>query len=228
MSHIATAVFHRQDQSVEELLAPYDEGMKVAPYIVFTREEAIDYAREHYDMEERTDEECWQMMAEDALADEDGNIYSAYNPQSQWDWWVIGGRFSGMLLKDGEQADSGRVGDLEFPFDEEAYEKALRFWDVAVDHKPAREGERSHTIYKEQYYRDFYGDRETYARFQTQFSTFAVITPDGAWHSRGKMGWWGCSSETPEEAREWEDSYQRRFLDSADPEWYVTIVDCHI
>lgn len=226
MSHFAVAVFHRQDQSVEELLAPYDEGMKVAPYIVFTRAEAIDYAREHYDMEERTNEECWQMMAEDALTDEDGNIYSTYNRDSQWDWWVIGGRFSGMLLKDGERVDSGRVGDLEFFFDEKAYEAGLRFWDAAIDHKTAKEGERF-SAYKEKAYRTFYVDRETYATFLAHFSTFAVITPDGIWHSMSKSGRWG-TPVAPEELQEWEDSYQRRFLDTADPEWYVTVVDCHI
>ena len=228
MSHFSVAVFHRQDQSLEELLDPYDENKEVSPYVSFTREEAIAYARENYDAEGSTDEECWKMMAEDAETDADGNILSTFNKESRWDWWVIGGRFSGMLLKDGEHVDAGRVGDLEFPPDREAYECALRFWDVVVDHKPAAEGERFQSRYTEQYYRDFYGDRETYARFQGQFSTFAVITPDGEWHERGRMGWWGCASETPEGVREWEDAYKRRFLDTADPDWFVAIVDCHI
>ena len=168
------------------------------------------------------------MVADDSQTDADGNIYSTYNPDSQWDWWSEGGRWGGMLKLHGESVDSGRVGDLEFPFDKETYEHCLRFWDVAIDHKPAKPGENYTTFYKEEYYREMYGDRETYARHQAQFSTYAVITPDGQWHSKGKMGWWGCSSETGEEARDWEDHYKERFLDSADPDWYVTIVDCHI
>ena len=228
MSHYAVAIFHREDQDIEDLLAPFDENKAVEPYISFTRQEAIDYARKHYKTEEKSDEECWQMVADDSQTDEDGNIYSTYNPDSQWDWWSEGGRWGGMLKLHGESVDSGRVGDLEFPFDKETYEHCLRFWDVAIDHKPAKPGENYTTFYKEEYYREMYGDRETYARHQAQFSTYAVITPDGQWHSKGKMGWWGCSSETGEEARDWEDHYKERFLDSADPDWHVTIVDCHI
>ena len=62
----------------------------------------------------------------------------------------------------------------------------------------------------------------------TQFSTYAVVTPDGEWHEKGSMGWWGCSSETADEAKDWEERYRERFLDSADPDWILTIVDCHI
>lgn len=29
--------------------------------------------------------------------DAEGNEWSTYNPKSQWDWWVIGGRWEGML-----------------------------------------------------------------------------------------------------------------------------------
>lgn len=85
-----------------------------------------------------------------------------------------------------------------------------------------------HSLYTEEYYRDYYGDRETYARHQAQFSTFAVVTPDGEWHEKGRMGWFGCSSETGEEARDWEDHYKERFLDTADPNWELHIIDCHI
>ncbi len=49
MSHFSVAVFHRADQSVESLLAPYDENIKVEPYLEYTRQQAIDFAREHYD-----------------------------------------------------------------------------------------------------------------------------------------------------------------------------------
>ena len=228
MSHYAGAVFHKPDQDVGDLLAPYDENKEVEPYIWLSRQEAIEYARKHYKTEGKSDEECWQMVAEDSQTDEKGNIYSTYNPDSKWDWWYVGGRWADMLNADGECVDSGRVGDLTFPVDEEAYEDALRFWDVVVDHKPARSGEEYHTIYKEEYYREFYGDRETYARQMAQFSTYAVITPDGEWHAPGHMGWWGCSSESGVESRDWYDHYKERFLDSADPDWILTIVDCHI
>ena len=34
----------------------------------------------------------------DGVVDKDGNIISTYNPDSKWDWYEIGGRWSGMLL----------------------------------------------------------------------------------------------------------------------------------
>ena len=168
------------------------------------------------------------MVAEDHQTDEDGNIYSTYNPQSKWDWWTEGGRFCGMLLLNGERVDSGRVGDLEFPYDQDVYEQSLRFWDVVIDHKPARLGEEFHSYYKEEYYREHYGDRETYANQMASFSTYAVLTPDGVWHAPGNMGWWGCSSESGAEAKDWFGHYKERFLDTADKDWILTIVDCHI
>ena len=78
------------------------------------------------------------------------------------------------------------------------------------------------------YYKDYYGDRETYARYMSRFRTYAVITPDGKWYAEGNMGWFGCSSATPEEFRKWCEHYKEIFLDNADPDWILTIVDCHI
>ena len=180
MSHYTVAVFHRKDQDIEELLAPYSENLEVEPYISFTKQEAIDYARKHYqDTEDKTDGECWQMVADGSQTDADGNIYSTYNPKSKWDWWTEGGRWCGMLKTGRQHKDSAMVRNIDFSMDRNAYEEALRFWDVAIDHKPADEGEEYGTFFTEEYYRDYYGDRETYARHQAQFSTFAVITPDG-------------------------------------------------
>lgn len=229
MSHFTVAVFHREDQNIDDLLAPYDENLAVEPYIQFTKQEAIDYARKNLKSAEgMSDLECWQMMAEDHKTDWEGNIYSTYNPRSKWDWYAVGGRWGCMLNAGGSCSDSARVGDIDFSPDEDKYEEALHFWDTVVDHKTAEDGEHPISFFNEQYYRDYYGDRETYARYTAQFSTFAVVTPDGEWHEKGKMGWFACSSETPEEARDWEEHYRERFIDTADPDLILTIVDCHI
>ena len=42
------------------------------------------------------------------------------------------------------------------------------------------------------------------------------------------MGWFGCSSETQEEAKQWNDSYFDTFIKNANPEHYIIIIDCHI
>ena len=229
MSHFTVAVFHRPDQDIETLLAPYDETLRVEPYVEFTREEAIAYARKHYkSVADMSDDRCYAYMAEDYTTDAEGNLLSTYNPKSKWDWWTEGGRWAGMLKVDGKKVDSARVADIDFTPDPLEYEAALRYWDVVVEHQEKRPGEEYVSLYGEQYYLDYYGDRETYARYMTQFSTYAVVTPDGEWHEKGRMGWFGASSETPDEARDWEEHYRERFLDSAEADWLLTIVDCHI
>ena len=42
------------------------------------------------------------------------------------------------------------------------------------------------------------------------------------------MGWFGCSDETPEAQRDWDENFRSRFIDTLDPEDTVVIVDCHI
>ena len=94
--------------------------------------------------------------------------------------------------------------------------------------KPETPGKNYMTLFSKQYYEDYYGDRETYARYMANFRTYAVITPDGKWYAEGNMGWFGCSSATPEEFKKWCEHYKEIFLDNADPDWILTIVDCHI
>ena len=36
MSHYAVAVIHKDTQDIDELLAPYDENIQVAPYILYS------------------------------------------------------------------------------------------------------------------------------------------------------------------------------------------------
>ena len=45
-----------------------------------------------------TDEQCYEYMKslyDPNMIDKDGNILSRYNPKSKWDWYVVGGRWSG-------------------------------------------------------------------------------------------------------------------------------------
>ena len=233
MSHFTVAVFHHPDQSIDELLAPYDEGLKVDRYVEFTRQQAIDYVRKNNArMADKSDDECWQFFTEGYdrdMVDEEGNLYTTYNPASKWDWWTIGGRWSGLLkMKDGTTADSARIADIDFSPRKAQYKACLRFWDVVVDHQPAGPDENYFSIYTEDYFRQYYVDRETYARHMTQFSTYAVVLPTGEWVQKGQMGWWGVSSETPDEAKAWEDNYMERFIEGQDPELVLTVVDCHI
>lgn len=115
MSHFAVMVI---GDNVEEQLAPYDENIEVEPY--FSREVSekdkqwvVDYARGKGDYNLSSFEECYAKYGKEwnnneYQKDVDGiwKERTTYNPKSKWDWWQIGGRFSGNfithLTKEGE------------------------------------------------------------------------------------------------------------------------------
>lgn len=230
MSHFTVAVFTEDNgKTVDALLAPYQENnMGDCPkeYLQFVEDEDGD------------------------LDKEVGKRGYWANPNTKWDWYQVGGRWSGILKAtcgyDGYPSitnllaritakpgryDSAKIKDIDFQPDPETRQRAYRFWEVVVEGSPLAEGEDSRnffSLYKPEYYIKRYGTKDAYADCESAFTTFAVITPDGQWHGQGEMGWWACSSETPEEALAWETRYRERFLDSANPEWRLTIVDCHI
>lgn len=228
MSHYAVGILHRDDDDLSELLAPYDENIEVEQYITMNRQEAIDYARMRaQDSDKMSDEDCWRWTAdlysEDSV-DDDGNIWSTYNPKSKWDWWVPGGRFCDLLEGRADKwIDYGyaaRVKDLDFSADPDAYENALEEWSFIMSGK--------NTFYNPDYFKEYYDGPEDYARRMSAFSLFAIVTPDGVWYEKGEMGWFAQSSESPEESRDWDNNFYQRFIATADPNLILTIVDCHI
>lgn len=229
MSHFVVAVIHREDQSVDDLLAPYDESISVAPYIYKTKEEAIKYARENCpSCKDKTDEECYEYYSDGEETDEDGNILSTYNPNSKWDWYVVGGRWSNMLKTADGCVNEARISDIDFRPDPEEHARAIREWEVLVEGDEQRPREDFCSFYKPEYYLNFYGTKEKYAEAMAAFTTYAVVTPNGLWHQKAEMGWFGMDNATPEGNDDWNKNYKRRFIDKADPNWIMTIVDCHI
>lgn len=189
-----------------------------------------------------TDEEIYQDQIKFYEKDQigpDGEVYSTYNPKSKWDWWSEGGRWGGMLLINSTESedypsawncsgrkaiagyawvDSAKVSDIQWDkIRENDRVERIKYWDEA-------EGKDEFLRYIE------YGigkemTREEYINKESAFSTFAVIMPDGQWYEKGKMGYWACVSN---EEEVWGEKYKERFLDKADPEWTLTIIDCHI
>lgn len=164
---------------LEKALAPYDETLEVKPYVGTSKAEV--------DADERF-QKWWKEASTPAFAlsgaangerrytyaeavrewyggetDKDGNVLSTYNPKSQWDWWVVGGRWAGhWKLKDGaERAIPSEPG--AFTPDEihdltrgDAARKSEIVWDDAAE-------------------------------------PFAYVDLAGEWHEKGRMGWWGMT-----------------------------------
>lgn len=207
MTHFSVAVFTDGTKTVDELLAPYMENCCAEPDKKY--------------MEFYEDDDC-------EVDDDTGKRGYWQNPNAKWDWYEVGGRCSGILrLKDGARSDSARVGDCDFTPDEAARAEAMDFWDRVVEEKYDG-GDKPFTIRKPGFYVERYGTKERFAECLAAFSTWAAVTPDGKWHEKGKMGWFACSYETHEKAADWELRFKERFIDAADPDWRVTIVDCHI
>lgn len=177
MSHFSVAVFTDGKKSVEELLAPYDENIEVTPYVKLTRQQMIEKALERKkDYEQRarsgkeitdwmkeyinanTDEELYQCEFDsDCSYDENGNQLSTYNPDSKWDYWIVGGRWNGKLKAiNGEHGEGGlftpnprkngkydiaKVADIDFSPNQDAYDTAIRWWEVVVEGAPLKENE---------------------------------------------------------------------------------------
>mgnify|MGYP001082157007 CR=1 FL=1 len=257
MSHFSVAVFTDGTKTVDELLAPYDESIVAEEYIDMTREDIIKHAKEQAKkiiskinsgkepteqekayLKANTDEEFYRLGFDPyGTYDDTGNLLSTYNPKSNGDWYDIGGRWHGYCLAYGIDPNGMRVSELlkikdDIMLGQSAYRNAIRFWELYVEgEEPATDDDKrlvNFVLYSKEYYLNRYKDKETYAGLQAQFSTFAVVLPDGSWHEPGQMGWFGCSSASDEEAIDWEKNYIERFICGADPNWTMTVVDCHI
>ncbi len=234
MSHFAVAVFHTVNQTVDELLAPYEENVDFDLKDEADKARAIIFAREHYrNGKDKSDEACFRRLVR-ANKRKGSDVMYAHNPDGKWDYWERGGRWPGLLrIKNSKtEAFSAQVKDIDFSPNPDKYSNALAEWNEIVGGAPR-------TAITENYSNGLlvdtkkdlialYHDGETYAKSRALFETVAVVTPDGEWHEPGAVGWFGAIEATCSELREWREHYKERFIDTADPEWVLTIVDCHI
>lgn len=158
------------------------------------------------------------------IPDEDAVFGYYFNPNAEWDWFQIGGRWNNSIkTKSGVFCNSCKIGEIDFTPDERKMEINRRFWEIVVDKEPLKEGEKEpFCFYTEEYLKKLYGDKETYVLCNSTFSTYSILTPDGEWLS--------LSSATENEEREWYKFYQsiiKKFAEE-NPDYVVTLVDCHI
>lgn len=188
-----------------------------------------------------TDEDFYDDYIEsnDYETDENGDVYVEWNDNSKWDWWVEGGRWSNMLkIKEGsaskyegeECVDSARISDIDFEYvEKEAKERAERFWEIIVEGDELKEGEKEpFNLYNVDYLKDRYINKEGYVKSVTEFRTYAILLPDGTWCEPGQMGWFGVSSASNDDSREFEKNYFKILDREKYKDHYLTIVDCHI
>lgn len=207
MSHFVTMVI---GDDPEKQLAPYNENMQVDEYCngelsEDDKQRMLDYYNENRTTPYKDFDECY---AENGKAwdgnscrkNEDGVWceYSTYNPQSKWDWYVLGGRWSGAILKLKEGATSGIVGEKAWCAPTQGYDAALK---------------------KDIDFEAMYQEDENWAPY--------AVVKDSKWLGRGNMGWWGISTNDAPEEEEWAAKV-RELIESLPDNTLISFYDCHI
>lgn len=254
MSHFTVAVFSHSPEDIEELLEPFNECPVNPEHVeLIPADESMDDIRAMYEQEKREGESFEAFVsryygyAYNEELDECGYLC---NPYAKWDWYQLGGRWSDSLkLKPGctgncgerswtnesfpprdGYCDQARLKDVDFAMDQDAYNAAARFWEIVVEGQPLRDGETAEQFrpwFTREYYLSQFGDKDTYARDMASFSPWAFVTPDGEWHENGEMGWFGANNANADSRRKFEDTLRKTLLE-ADPNVWISIVDCHI
>ena len=211
MSHFCVYVFHDENTTVDNLLAPYDENIEFAPYVRYTKEQAIAKVRSE-------------------IEDFRNGIYKEYleDPVKYKKEWGNNKRHIDYL-------------ENEFPkklnwTDEECYEDIAKW--KREDGMVAEDGSILST-YNPKAKWDWYqvggrwrgripGDEVKMSEVNIDKidPPYAFVTTDGEWVERGEMGWFGISSNEMNED-EW-DSKFREYLKTLDKDIILTLVDCHI
>lgn len=163
------------------------------------------------------------------------------NPNSKWDWYSIGGRWTGFFkIKDnpkypddiyfgspgafGNQApigyaDSIRICDIDFEgMKNDKIEKAKSDW-IEIQNK-VKLGDKN--VYW------MYGIKENqtekeYIDDSCKFSTYALLK-NGEWYAKGEMGWFGVSHDDNEN---WSEEMEK-LIAGLPEDTLLTVVDCHI
>ena len=207
------------------------------------------------DLEPDTDHDDFQYGY--VVVDAAGEVLKAVrrtNPNAEWDWYVIGGRWEGMLRKigAGSQVNTLRKNQLDIAgMERDAIEGATAKWNFIRDN--IIKGESWLTFEECDQDRERYWDQSVMKRFseartkqqvgfflslddyrgtlesfveKTRLSSFSAfaVLQDGEWMQRGDMGWWGCVSG---EKADWNEQF-RTIFDKIPDDAYITVVDCHI
>lgn len=170
-----------------------------------------------------------------------GKRPSTYNPDSKWDWYVVGGRWRGYLkLNPGAEGELGDPGAFDKAEPKPGRADIAKAKDIdwqAMREQAKAAAERSWQAYQEKLAKGdeanaaFWLDvedndtKETYIARRSSVATYAVLH-NGKWHATGEMGWFGMSNDAVTVA-EWDETFTK-LIESLDPDDEVTVVDCHI
>jgi hypothetical protein len=247
MSNYTVAVLHSEEQDITELLAPYDENLEVEPYIYKTKAELIQQAKDYkiciqrrteeadhiiteYEqsyLNAQTDVELYNLWCEDYnMYNENGDELSTYNPQSKWDWWVIGGRWSRennvLQIKDFVLYNTPTDKQVEH------YKKCWGYLNGEIEvEDPFKEFGYELGMFKKEYLKEKYGSLDNLIKSKMSNLPYAFVDENG-WYEQGKMGMFGMDDATKESIDGYTKFAENYFRDVKNQDKYIVFVDCHI
>ena len=221
MSHFCVYVFHDKNTSIDTLLAPYDENIVVEPYVEYTKEEAIAKVRKE-------------------IEDYKNGTYAKYikNPEEYEKKYECAKKHIEFLKN-------------EFPkkinwTDDQCYDDIKEDYDSDMIDKDGNLLSKYNPKSKWDWYE--VGGRwdggipmKTNTKLEIKSCNeckvsqidmdkisppYAYIDTNGNWNERGKMGWFGISTNDKDE-KSWNDEF-KNFIKSQKKSTIVTLVDCHI
>jgi len=175
-----------------------------------------------------------------------------HNPQAKWDWYQLGGRWTGFFkLKPTAKgtigdfslissrraetgtADQARKCDIDFDgMRVEKFEEASKSYDEyesRYEKGELKPGEAYWVFGVENVGKDANDyipeSRERYIKRVGSLTTFAVLK-DGNWYEKGNMGWWGMVSDEKGPGV-WVEEFNK-LIDGLPDDTLLSLYDCHI
>lgn len=154
-----------------------------------------------------------------------------WNPNSEYDWYEVGGRWAGhLILRPGRagppgspgRADQARKGEVDFAaMAAECYRRLVSVWEEFERGGAAAGPGRRSVLIPEPITtrREF----EAYARRRAPHAAPSALVYRGEWSGP----WWAAGGPTVEAAERWDAGYSD-LLASLPDDTLLTVVDCHV
>lgn len=221
-------------QWLNRILEQYDESLQVAPYPKdcwcisrvakkWASQKADALVGVHENLKLLESKQTWWEVREDYAqyhpeygkadpncgdCDGTGTYMSTYNPSSKWDWWTIGGRWDGCLPNGSNYMQCGEI---------LANRKSRR---PTIDPDLAL-----YDYFRLEYESELAQYEATPEDLRDLYEPFALLTPDGKWHERGDMGWFGMVADDIG-LYSWIKQVKAIYEQYA--EHTLVLIDCHI
>lgn len=255
MSHYGIIVFKNKNQSFDELLAPYSEINKNYYKFFPCEKTEAELLKEYNEFLKRNP--GWEKYgfgyylkeAENYIF-ENGSMGRSYNPNGYYDYYTLDGRYQfpekkrlfkknncSMRLKDYiylcedshdwynnpswycDFITAIKIIRNNYKISKETWNEIMSEPDVFND---GTENKRK------KYHLERYGTEKQYIKEYVTPWPIAFVTPDGVWHSPGRVGWFATDDFTADAVNKHIKEWKRFIHNPKNRNLYISQVDCHI